>query len=213
MLASCAYFHDLYLALRKIEIEQRSKSCARVLGFEDFLPTVLKRFASKLNEIVNRMYAFSLFVGKEKKKVVVMLLVLVVFASALFLFGPILGQLIFTRTIGSHGTVKAFGVGVYWDSGCGNAVSSIDWGLVEPGLASNVTFYIRNEGNYPVTLFLGAENWNPENASNYLTLSWDYAGETVGCDETVQVTLTLLASQDMEGITDFSFDVILSGTA
>ena len=42
-----------------------------------------------------------------------MLLALVIFASASFLFGSILGQLISIRTIGSHGIVKAFGVGVY----------------------------------------------------------------------------------------------------
>ena len=142
-----------------------------------------------------------------------MLVVLLTFASCLALFGSILGQLIFTRTIGSYGKVKAFGVGVYWDSGCGSAVYYIDWGLVEPGLASDVTFYMRNEGNYPVALSLDAENWRPENASSYLTLSWDYAGEKISPGESVQVTLSLVASADIESITDFSFDVILSGTA
>ena len=141
------------------------------------------------------------------------LVALVIFASCLVLFGSILGQLIFTRTIGSGGKVKAFGVGVYWDSGCGSAVYYIDWGLVEPGLSSDVTFYVRNEGNYPVALFLGAENWSPENASDYLSLSWDYAGGTISLGETVKVTLSLAASADTESITDFSFDVILSGTA
>ena len=142
-----------------------------------------------------------------------MLVVLVAFASCLVLFGSILGQLIFTRTIGSGGKVKTFGVGVYWDNGCSNAVFYIDWGLVEPGLASDVTFYVRNEGNYPVALFLGAENWHPENASSYLSLSWDYAGEVIGPGESVRVTLSLVASADIESITDFSFDVILSGAA
>jgi len=61
--------------------------------------------------------------------------------------------------------------------------------------------------------FLGAENWSSENASDYLTLSWDYAGQTIGPDETVQVTLSLLASPDIEDVTDFGFDVILSGSA
>ena len=64
-----------------------------------------------------------------------------------------------------------------------------------------------------MTLSLGAKNWNPQNASNYLTLKWDYAGETISPDETVQVTLSLLASADIESITDFRFDVIMSGTA
>ena len=62
--------------------------------------------------MLNYVSSFSLFLGKRRQKVVV-LIALVTFASALFLFGLILGQLVSTRTIGSHGTVKAFGVGVY----------------------------------------------------------------------------------------------------
>ena len=140
----------------------------------------------------------------------VALVVLVTVASSLFLFNSILGQLVFRSTISSHGTLKAIGVGVYWDKNCSSSVSSIDWGLVEPGLASKVTVYIRNEGNCAVTLFLGTENWNPENASDYLTLKWDYVDQIISPGETVQVTLSLLASPDVKDIVDFSFDVFIS---
>jgi hypothetical protein len=156
----------------------------------------------------------SLLIGRRRRRVVLVALVaLLTVAFSLFLFSSILGQIVFRSSFSSHGTVKAFGVGVYWDNNCSVAVSSIDWGLVEPGLASDVTFYIRNEGNFAVTLFLGAENWTPENASDYLTLDWDYAGQIIGPGETVQVTLSLLASPDIEDVTDFGFDVILSGSA
>lgn len=165
--------------------------------------------AEKMTE--SRVNTFIVHRKKKTKGLLVALVALVTLISTLFFLNSIFGQLVFRSTIGSHGTVKAFGVGVYWDSNCSSLVSSLDWGLVEPGLASNVTFYIRNEGNYAVILFLGAENWNPENASSYLTLSWDYAGETISPDETVQVTLSLLASPDIEDIVDFSFDVIISG--
>ena len=182
--------------------------------FKDLLRTVLKRFASKLNEIVNRMSAFSLLVGKRRRKAV-MLAVLVTIALTFLAFHSIFGQSTFTRTIGSRGAVKAVGdgIGIYWDSNCSSAVSSIDWGSVEPGLSRDVTVYVRNEGNDDVTLFLGTENWSSENASNYLTLIWDYAGETIGPDETVQVRLTLLVSSGVEEISSFSFDVIISVNA
>jgi len=180
--------------------------------FKSLLSTIFKRFLSKLKKVLNHVSSFSFFVGKRRKKVVVMLLALIIFASALFLFGSIFGHLVFRSTIRSHGAVKAFGVGVYQDNNCSSPVSSIDWGLVEPGLASNITFYVMNEGNYPVTLFLGAENWNPANASNYLSLGWDYVGQIINPSETVQVTLSLLASSDIEDVADFSFDVIISGS-
>jgi len=178
-----------------------------------FLLQFLKRLLSKLNKTLNHVYMYSLFAGRRRPKVVSVALVsLVILVSSLFLFNSILGQMVFRSTISSQGAVKAFGVGVYWDSNCSILVSSIDWGLVEPGLANNVTFYIRNEGNYAVTLFLSAENWTPENAFNYLTLKWDYVDQTIDPDETIQVTLSLLASPDIGDITDFSFDVIISGS-
>jgi hypothetical protein len=73
----------------------------------------------------------------------------------------------------------------------------------------NVTIYIRNEGNGAVSLFMFADNWYPSDASNYMALSWDYAGQTVDPQEVVQTTLTLSASSGLDGITDFSFDIIM----
>lgn len=177
-----------------------------------FLSKIFERLPSKLSKAADHISVFLSFARERRRKVVVMLVALVTVASSSFLLNSF-GQIVFRRTFSSHGTVKAFGVGVYWDSNCSIPVSSIDWGLVEPESASNLTFYIRNEGDDAVTLFLGAENWNPENASNYLTLKWDYAGQTINPSEVVQVTLSLLASPGVEDLTDFSFDVIISGTA
>jgi hypothetical protein len=113
------------------------------------------------------------------------------------------------RIVG-RGTVKAVGVGVFWDSNCTNPVSFIDWGMVEPGSMNNVTVYVRNEGNVAAGLSLATENWNPSNASDYLTLSWNYDGRQLNPLEVVQVTLTLTVSYSVQGITSFSFDIIIS---
>ena len=112
----------------------------------------------------------------------------------------------------SVGTVKALGVGVYWDSGCSQTVSSIDWGLAEPGAVKNVTVYIRNEGNAPITLSLQTANWNPPNAADYISLSWNYSGQTIGANQVVVVTLSLSISSNIEGITTFSFDIVVVGS-
>ena len=113
------------------------------------------------------------------------------------------------RIVG-RGTVKAVGVGVFWDSNCTNPVSFIDWGMVEPDSMNNVTVYVRNEGNVAASISLATENWNPSSASDYLALSWNYNGRQLNPQEVVPVTLTLTVSSSVQGIESFSFDIIIS---
>jgi len=113
------------------------------------------------------------------------------------------------RIVG-RGTVKAVGVGVFWNSNCTNPISFIDWGMVEPGSMNNVTVYVRNEGNVAANISLATGNWNPSNASDNLTLSWNYDGRQLNPLEVVQVTLTLNISSSVQGIESFSFDIIIS---
>jgi len=115
------------------------------------------------------------------------------------------------RIVG-RGTVKTVGVGVFWDSNCTSAVSFIDWGMVEPGSMNNVTVYVRNEGNVAARISLATENWNPSNASDYLALSWNYDSRQLNPLEVVHVTLTLTVSSSVQGITSFSFDIIISAS-
>jgi hypothetical protein len=113
-------------------------------------------------------------------------------------------------TIPTSGKIRAYGVGIYWDSTCNEAVTSLDWGIAEPGLTQNVAFYLRNEGNAPITIYLDTENWSPQTAATYMTLSWDYNGASINPDQVIQVTLTLSISSSIEGITNFAFDIIIS---
>ena len=115
------------------------------------------------------------------------------------------------RIVG-RGTVKAVGVGVFWDSNCTNAVSYIDWGMVEPGSLNNVTVYVRNQGNVVASISLATENWNPSTASNYLALSWSYDGRPLDPLQVAQVEMTLNVSSSVHGIESFSFDIIISVT-
>lgn len=130
-------------------------------------------------------------------------------------FGTImttLGALVATRTISNVGSLKAIGVGVYWDSSCSNAVSSINWGALEPGTTKTFTIYIRNEGNVPVKLSMTTNNWNPPSATSYITLSWDRENHVLAAGSIVSAVLTLSVSSNINGITSFNFDIIISGT-
>ena len=136
---------------------------------------------------------------------------LVLYTLALTAFGPLVSSAITNnKTVSSNGSVKGVGVGVYWNQACTNATSSISWGILDPGSNVNKTIYVRNEGNTASTLSMTTSNWNPTNASSYMTLSWDYGGQTVNVNQVVQVKLTLSVSSSVTGITNFSFDITIT---
>jgi hypothetical protein len=121
------------------------------------------------------------------------------------------GALVATRTISNVGSLKAAGVGVYWDSSCTSAVSSINWGVLDPGSTKQVKVYIKNEGNAPLKLSMVVSNWNPSSASRYITLTWNLEGYLLNSASVVSAVLTLSVSSSVSGITNFSFDITISG--
>jgi hypothetical protein len=123
-----------------------------------------------------------------------------------------LGVLVATRTISNTGNVSAVGVGVYWDSSCNNAVLSIDWGALEPGATVEKTIYIKNEGSIAVVLGMTTDNWNPASASSYMTLSWNRENYQLNSGSVIQAVLTLTVSSGVSQITNFSFDITVTGT-
>ena len=137
---------------------------------------------------------------------------LVLYTLSLSVLGPVVSAALRNQTISNAGSVKAIGVGVYWDQPCGDTVTSIDWGILEPGFNVNKTVYIRNEGNALARLTIAASNWNPSSASSYMTLGWDYGGQILNVSEVVEVKLTLSVSSEITGITSFSFDITITAS-
>jgi len=128
------------------------------------------------------------------------------------LVAVILATLAFGGTVPTPcvATVETAGVGVYWDRDCTNGVSLIEWGTIEAGSVKMVTVYVRNEGDTAISLSLGTTNWNPSTASNYITLDWNYNGAEVDPNQVLRVTLELSVSPNIEGITTFSFDIMMT---
>lgn len=151
--------------------------------------------------------------GRAKKILLATVFVVAgVLVVLVLLDGMVMGTLLGQVTLPNLGTVKAMGVGVYWDIGCSNSVTSVNWGTVAPGSTNDVTVYIKNEGNAAETLSSTAENWNPSTASTYMSLTWDYAGQVIDVGGVVPVTLSLTVSDTIEGITSFSFDIVIVGS-
>jgi hypothetical protein len=109
--------------------------------------------------------------------------------------------------------VTSVNLEVYWDSACTNRVTSIDWGIIPPGGSAAKTVYIKNAGNVPITLALSTESWSPSEAANYLTLTWNYtSGTKIPSGSVLPVTLTLTVSSSIQGITNYSFNIVITGT-
>jgi len=149
---------------------------------------------------------------KNEFTVVVATLALIFYTLTLSVISQVTSSLQQNTTISNVGEVKGIGVGIYWDQSCTTEVSSINWGTIEPGSSKNVTVYIRNEGNSVVNLTMYASNWNPSNASDYIDLSWDYGGQSIDVSEVLEVTFTLVISTEIQGITSFSFDIVVIGS-
>ena len=119
--------------------------------------------------------------------------------------------IIATQTIQSNGTVTTVNVGVYSDEQCTQNCTSISWGIIYPQDTINRTVYIKNTGNVPITLSMSKENWDPTDATNYLTLTWDREGEELAVDESISGILTLSTASDTGDLANFSFDIIIAG--
>ena len=75
-----------------------------------------------------------------------------------------------------------------------------------------MTVYVKNTGNVPMTLEPSTDEWSPLAAEMYIDLQWDYSGGQIQPDDVVQVTLTLTVSAIIDAVTDFSFDIVITGT-
>jgi hypothetical protein len=128
-----------------------------------------------------------------------------------------LGALVTTRTVSNTGNIRiatppSVQLGVYQDSGCTVALSSVSWGTLDPGATATATIYLKNQGNVPVTLSISAGNWNPASASSYFTLTWNRDGYVLAVNASVQAVLSLTVSSSISGITTFSFDITITAT-
>ena len=110
------------------------------------------------------------------------------------------------------GKVKTVGVAIYSDSSISDPLYSVDWGNLESGAEKSIECYIHNTGDFASLLTLETDNWSPAEATNYITLTWDYDGQTLNVDEVIQVTLTLTISENIEGIKSFFFDITIVGS-
>lgn len=146
----------------------------------------------------------------RKKSISRVALAIIFYVLAVSIIGSAVSVLQVLRTISSSGTVKGVGVGIYWNSNCTNPTSSISWGTLDPSSRETVTVYIRNEGNTAVKLTKTTQNWVPSSAANYLTLTWNYANQTIAVNMVLKANLTLAVASNVLAVNSFSFDMVIT---
>lgn len=143
------------------------------------------------------------------------MLVLITYTLALSLVSQAFPAGQTSRTLSSTGSIQiqtSSGITVYSDSQCTTQLTAITWGTLTPGASQNVVCYIKNEGSTPTTLSLQTSNWSPTTAQTYLGLVWNYNNQPIAASSSVAVTLTLTVSSSISGITNFGFDITITGS-
>ena len=139
--------------------------------------------------------------------------VIALVATASFLTVLTAGLLSVNQSVPSSGTITAVDVGVYSDSACTQNLTSIDWGTILPGNSVTETIYVKNTGNARIYLTMTTTNWNPSTADGPITITWNIGEDWVlGVDNVHTATLTLSVSSSISGISDFSVDIVITGT-
>jgi hypothetical protein len=174
----------------------------------------MSAFKTRMMDMVPHGLQIVNFVTKKGKKMMLLLVIVASLVLNLFLLGTISGQLSTRTQVYSYGSIQiqTVGLAAYSDATCTTTASDISWGTLTPGASREYILYIKNDGTTSLNLFLDTENWNPTNAANYIMLNWNYNGQPLAQNQVIQVKLTLTVSQNISGINNFSFEIILRGT-
>lgn len=153
---------------------------------------------------------------KIKKTALIPLIALVFIAVKLSAVTA--GVLIAQQNIPNSGNVggnitSTIDIRVYNDPGATIICKAIDWGNLNSGDTATKTIYIKNMGNISETLSMTATNWTPSTATQSLYLTWNQEGAVLATGEVVPATIILKIASDTGDISDFSFNMVISGTA
>ena len=104
-------------------------------------------------------------------------------------------------------------ISVYSDPDATINCTAIDWGSLNSGDTATKTVYIKNTGNVSETLSMTATDWTPSTAIQSLYITWNKEGAILEAGKVVPATITLKIESDTGDLSDFSFNLVISGTA
>ena len=139
--------------------------------------------------------------------------VIAIITAGILLTAATAGLISVNQVVPSSGNVITVNVGVYSDSSCTKNLTSINWGSFEPGETKSGPIYVKNTGALPVNIHMTTASWNPTNADGPIALTWNRENTALNPGSSVKAILTLKVAENISSITNFSFDIIITGTA
>lgn len=115
--------------------------------------------------------------------------------------------------LGGSITTNTVNISVYSDSQATALCTNIDWGTLNSGNIATKIIYVKNTGNITETLSMTAKDWNPLSATSILSLTWNKESATLQAGAILPATLTLNVAADTGDISDFDFNIVISGSA
>jgi len=138
---------------------------------------------------------------------------LLIITTGVILTALTTGALTVTKPIPATGTISTINLEAYLDVACSQPVTSIDWGILSPGATVTRTIYLKNTGNVQMSLSMTTNSWSPTNANGPITITWDREGSTLAAGQSIAAVITLRVSSSISGITSFSCNIVITGTA
>ncbi|NLF87637.1 hypothetical protein GX563_02310 [Candidatus Bathyarchaeota archaeon] len=109
--------------------------------------------------------------------------------------------------------ITSINVEIYTDAATTTPLTSLSWGTLSAGATVSRTIYIKNSGTTAETLNMTTTQWNPAAASSVLTLTWNKEASTLDAGAVVPATLTLQVAANPDSVTNFSMNIVITGTA
>ena len=137
---------------------------------------------------------------------------LAIIVAAIITLTSVLAAIQSSKTIPITGVITTVNVGLYEDSACTQTLASMDLGNITSDSSTNKTIYVKNTGNTPVSLNMTVNAWNPSNASNHMTFTWNQEATILNPGNNVATLLILTVSPSITDITNFGFNATITGT-
>ena len=131
---------------------------------------------------------------------------------SLFVFCAVTAAIGSSNNFVHASSVNGLGVGIYWDQSCTNKTFSISWGQLDAGSNNTLTIYIRNEMSMQASLSVKTTNYTPSAALDLIALNWNYSGQVISAGQVIPLELTLTVLPNINGITNFSFNTIITAS-
>jgi hypothetical protein len=149
----------------------------------------------------------------SKHKISLTTIALVLMAIALS--ATTYGAISVNKSLITNGSINVTAnLGLYSDFGCTIGLSAIDWGATTAGNNITRTVYVKNIGaGTSLTLSISTSNWNPTTANGPITISWDKEGTRLLPGQSTTAVIKLTSSSSIVDITNFSVQIMISGTA